>query len=75
MQKQKITFDEKSIHFVLESIGLGVSKEGYVQDVCNLVKDVDGNIFKPEDIIGVIDHKFITKESQILELNLNETKS
>lgn len=68
MQKQKITFDEKSIHFVLEAIGLGVSKEGYVQDFCNLVKDIDGNPFKPSDIIGIVDHKFITKESQILNL-------
>lgn len=68
MQKQKIIFDKKSIHFILEAIGLGVSKEGYVQDICNLVKDIDGNPFKPEDIIGVIDNKFITKESQILEL-------
>lgn len=68
MEKQKITFDEKSIHFVLEAIGLGVSKEGYVQDICNLVKDIDGNPFKPEDIIGIIDRKFITKESQILSL-------
>lgn len=68
MKKQKITFNEKSILFVLEALGYGVNKDGYVQDICNLVKDVDGNPFKPEDIIGIIDNKFITKESQILEL-------
>lgn len=68
MKQQKITFNENSIIFVLEALGHGVNKDGYVQDICNLVKDIDGNTFKPEDIIGIIDRKFITKESQILSL-------
>jgi len=69
---QKIMFNERTILFVLEALGYGVNKDGYVQDICNLVKDIDGNPFKPEDIIGIIDHKFITKESQILNINENE---
>ncbi len=69
MKQQKITFDDKSIHLVLKAIGFGVNKDGYVTSIDNLTKDLDGNPFKPEDIIGIIDKGFITKASQILELS------
>lgn len=66
-KKPAITFTPETVGFILEAIDLHVSDEGYVVDIENdFVLDVDGNRFKPAQLIGIMDKKFLTNTLQII---------
>ena len=55
-------------------MGYKIGLQGEVLDeYLNPVLDVDGNPFIEEEIFGIIDKMFITKESQMLGLQLPPT--
>jgi hypothetical protein len=67
-KKTKIIFDDKSILFVLEALGKTTDKNGYVIDVKTrkVALDVDGNKFKPKDIVAMTKGNWITSIFQFL---------
>lgn len=66
-KKPTITFTPQTVGFILEAIDLHVSDEGYVVDMDNdFVLDVDGNRFKPIQLIGIINKKFLTSTLQLI---------
>lgn len=69
MNKPRILFDEKSVKFVLEAIGYKVDDFGAVKDSeGNFARDVDDKEFFADDLIGIVNKQFITRESQIYSL-------
>ena len=66
--KAKILFDKKSVHFILEAIGNDTDKNGFVIDAKTkqFTLDADGNKFKADKMIGVVNRKYITSIFQLL---------
>jgi hypothetical protein len=70
----KISFNKESFPIILEKMGYKIGLQGEVLDeYFNPVLDMDGNPFIEEEIFGIIDKMFITKESQMLGLQLPST--
>ena len=68
--KQTVIFTKETIPFILEALNFKINKDnGLVLDKDNnIMGDVDGYEFKPEDIIGIFKGEFLTMESQIHRL-------
>lgn len=66
----KIIFTPKTVLFVLEALGIIKNKQGYAvyKSDNRFVFDADGFPFKPKDLIGIINKKFITNFLQILNI-------
>lgn len=66
--KMKISFDNKSADFILEATGNKIDSNGFVvnANTKEYVLDADNNKFKAKNLIGILNKKYITKESQII---------
>lgn len=64
----KLIFTERAIELILKALEKSVDENGYVIDkkTKKLEKDYDGDIFKPEEIMGIVKNIWITKPEQIL---------
>jgi hypothetical protein len=67
MKKSKIIFTPRSLPFILEAIGNGIDKDGFIIDAksSRFTLDPDGKKIKYKNLIGIIGKQFITRMSQI----------
>lgn len=65
----KLIFTQETLGLIIEALGFKTTINGYVIDSNGaFVNDVDGNKFKPEQLIGVHKDKFFTHDSQLLSM-------
>lgn len=74
MEKSKIMFNKNTVNFVLEALGKGVNKDGYVvkNKTNRRVRDYDGYHFKPTDLIGIYKQHYITSDAQLYSIVCKE---
>lgn len=68
----KVIFNGDTVEWLLEALDIYIDEDGFAYNtrLKEHTLDVDGNKFKPEQLIGIVKKYFITNDSQLTKIIL-----